>query len=323
MGSTFFDDLSGASSPYLREHAPSLVKWHTWSLEPLQEAASANKPLFISIGFASSYMCKRMNKECFLDTEVARKLNEDFICIKIDKDESSLIHHYLINFAKILIPQNLTWPVNLFLTPDLKPFFGVSYLPKTSTQEEGGLLEILAEVTTLYKEDLATVQAQGEKMLHFYASEVLPLATDLAASYDPAGAAEGIFAMADPLHGGVKSLYKFPLAHQAPFLLHYGIKHEDGRAFFLMKEAFEKMFISNISDKLFGGYFSFTHDEEWEKPYFEKTLITNTHVAKALLDFGLQTRDEACLEKLEKSAYFYVRRTAYKRTRVLQLLSML
>ena len=304
MKSTFFDDLSRSSSPYLRGHAPSRVKWNTWSLKPLQEAASSGKPLFISIGFASSYMCTKMNKECFLDEEVAKKLNENFVCIKIDKDESSLIHHYLLNFAKILIPHDLTWPVNLFLTPDLKPFFGVSYLPKSSTHDEGGMLEILEEVIMLYKEDMSTVEAQGNKMISFYNTDIVPA---MPVSQEPMKHEElaaRLFAIVDPLHAGIKSVCKLPLSYQTHFLLQYGQQHQDLRAFFFIGETFKKMRLSNISDKLYGGYFSFTHDEAWEKPYFEKSLTINTMIGDALLTFAKKASDEESLKEAEKVVNF-------------------
>ncbi|PCI76280.1 hypothetical protein COB21_04625 [Candidatus Aerophobetes bacterium] len=304
MDLPYFDDLSSSNSPYLNEHINALVPWHTWSRKAINLAIKHSKPLFVSMGFASSYMCMKMNKECFLDPEIAKILRDNFVCIKVDKDENHLIHHYLLNMAQMLIPHDLTWPINLFLTPELMPFFGVSYLPKNSVGEQGGMLDVLKEVAILYQEDRDTVTAQGRKMVNFYSTEVVPPKPQALAPIDHADITDKIFSMVDPLLAGIKHSCKFPLSFQSLYLLHYGKKAEDLRSFFFLQQTFEKMRHSNITDNLYGGYFSFTHDEQWSKPYFEKSLIVNTMIAKGLLAAASTTGDKALIKDCENTLAF-------------------
>lgn len=284
---------SSSNSPYLKGASSGVVNWHTWCKEAIELAGKENKPIFISMGFVSSYMCTKMDKECFADKEVAAILNEHFICIKLDKEENPLVHQYLLSIAQILIPQEMTWPINLFLTPHLLPFFGVCYMPKETQGKQGGFLQVLTEVLTLYQEDLPSIEEQGHNMVEFYSSEVIPAKNESAASADHIKIGQTLFPSLDPLFAGIRGPHKFPLSYQMLYLINYGLAFEDVRSFFFIKKTLEAMRTSPLKDSLYGGYFSFAHDEKWEKPYYEKSLVVNAMIGRGLVHFIKQTN---CLQ---------------------------
>ena len=149
--------LADASSPYLKEHADNPVDWYEWGAEALEKAKKENKPLFISIGYASCHWCHVMEQESFMDTAVARIMNENFVSIKVDREERPDIDQIYLEAAQ-LISGNSGWPLNAFALPDGKPFFAATYFPKQQW------IDLLHQVVTTYQKENANVLKQAEAL---------------------------------------------------------------------------------------------------------------------------------------------------------------
>ena len=149
--------LSRAGSPYLREHADNPVDWYEWGPEALEKAKQENKPLIISIGYASCHWCHVMEKESFMDTAVARIMNENFVSIKIDREERPDIDQIYLQAAQ-LVSGNSGWPLNAFALPDGKPFYAATYFPKEQW------IQLLRQVIKAYKQDNDNVLRQAESL---------------------------------------------------------------------------------------------------------------------------------------------------------------
>src|SRR5688500_13194696 len=164
--------LVNSSSPYLKEHADNPVDWYEWGPEALQKAKKENKPLIISIGYASCHWCHVMEEESFMDTAVARIMNRDFVCIKIDREERPDVDQIYIQ-ASQLISGNAGWPMNAFALPDGKPFYAVTYLPK---QQWTTLLKQVIEVYRNEKENVVRQADELTKGVQHH--ELITVATD-------------------------------------------------------------------------------------------------------------------------------------------------
>ena len=156
--------LSQATSPYLQQHADNPVDWYEWGEEALQKAKQENKPLIISIGYASCHWCHVMEKESFMDTSIARIMNKNFICIKVDREERPDIDNIYINACQ-LISGNSGWPLNAFALPDGKPFFAGTYYSKQSW------ISLLTKITAAYKQQNKKIVLQAQALTNGIAEE--------------------------------------------------------------------------------------------------------------------------------------------------------
>jgi len=200
--------LQYASSPYLKEHADNPVDWYEWGDEALEKAKKENKPLLISIGYASCHWCHQMEKESFMDTAVARVMNENFICIKVDREERPDIDNIYMN-ALQLISGDAGWPLNAFALPDGKPFFAGTYYPKNNW------VSLLLSVTKSYANKHNLVVTQANAMVNGIAEQELSLidTTVVPGKINQAAYKElydSIYKVADLENGGLKGMPKFP-----------------------------------------------------------------------------------------------------------------
>ncbi len=296
--------LSEASSPYLKEHADNPVDWYEWGEEALEKAKKENKPLIISIGYASCHWCHVMERESFMDTAVARIMNDNFVAIKIDREERPDIDQIYLQAAQ-LISGNAGWPLNAFALPDGKPFFAATYFPKQQW------ITLLNQVSKAYKTDYESIVRQAEDL------------TNGVQSYDairmPADSTRGfgedtyrqILANAQPMldykDGGLSGAPKFPMPAVWEFLLQHHHLTGDKKALQLVTLTLDKISKGGITDHLGGGFARYSTDDKWMAPHFEKMLYDNGQLMSLYAHTFQVTKDSAYADVISETHRFIKR----------------
>ena len=265
--------LATSSSPYLREHSDNPVDWYEWGEEALAKAKSENKPLIISIGYASCHWCHVMERESFMDTAVARLMNENFVSIKIDREERPDIDQIYLDAAQ-LISGNSGWPLNAFALPNGKPFYAGTYFPKEQW------IAILRQVAETYKNENTSVLEQAEALTKaIQGSRVTDGKTETAFNQK---LYQNIFAnweeSFDFEYGGLKGSPKFPLPAVGEFLLQNYYLTDNKNALKAVTTTLDKMANGGIYDHLGGGFARYSTDQYWKVPHFEKMLYDNAQL---------------------------------------------
>ncbi|GAB2808092.1 thioredoxin domain-containing protein [Ferruginibacter profundus] len=294
--------LQNAFSPYLKEHADNPVDWYEWGDEALNRAKKENKPLLISIGYASCHWCHVMEKESFMDTAVARVMNENFICIKVDREERPDIDNIYMN-ALQLISGETGWPLNAFALPDGKPFFAGTYYAKKNWTSL--LLGIAKSYTT--KHNLVVTQANA--MLNGIAEQDLSLIDTAATGAKNTGIDykelyDSIYKATDQENGGLKGMPKFPTPAFAEFLLqHYSVTGNK-ETLKIAGLTLKKMALGGIYDQVGGGFARYATDSFWKVPHFEKMLYDNGQLLSVYAHAYQLTKDDFYKKILDETIVF-------------------
>ena len=268
--------LASASSPYLQQHADNPVDWYEWSDEALALAKKENKPLLVSVGYASCHWCHEMEKESFMDTAVARIMNENFICIKVDREERPDVDN-LYMYACKLISGGGGWPLNAFALPDGKPFHAGTYYSK------GSWKNLLTEISKAYKEKHELVVKQADALTKGIADESLSFSVAdsqqaLLTNKDYQVLFDSIYLKLDTLNGGLTGNVKFPMPVVTEFLLQYYYQTGNKQAIDAASTTLTKMALGGIYDHIGGGFARYSTDPEWHVPHFEKMLYDNAQL---------------------------------------------
>ncbi|HSC86433.1 MAG TPA: DUF255 domain-containing protein, partial [Polyangiaceae bacterium] len=275
--------LATETSPYLLQHATNPVDWYPWGEEALERAASEQKPIFLSIGYAACHWCHVMERESFEDAGIARTLNEHFVCIKVDREERpDLDEVYLA--ATIALSGNGGWPMTVFLTPTGEPFFAGTYFPPSDRDGRLGLPTLLARVTELWQGERDTLLTQaGELTEAVRRSTALPEAVGV--SWDSLRLAARRLALEfDPAFGGFGRAPKFPPPAALSLLLRHHRQSGDERSLHMVVRTLEAMASGGLYDQLGGGFARYSVDAEWLVPHFEKMLYDNAQLAEVYLE---------------------------------------
>lgn len=281
--------LQYASSPYLKEHADNPVDWYEWGEEALQKAQKENKPLLISIGYASCHWCHVMEKESFMDTAVARVMNENFICIKVDREERPDIDNIYMN-ALQLLSANTGWPLHAFALPDGKPFYAGTYYPRNSW------INLLKDVSKSYHTRYKLVETQARALVNGIAEEDNLLITDVPRNPDSAaiqskGLYESIYQQADLQQGGFKGAPRFPTPALTEYMLQQYYITGNKAPLELATTTLTKMALGGIYDQVGGGFARYATDSLWRIPHFEKMLYDNGLLVSAYAHAYQVTKD--------------------------------
>jgi uncharacterized protein len=264
--------LAKASSPYLQQHADNPVDWYEWSDEALAVAKKENKPLLISVGYASCHWCHQMEKESFMDTAVARIMNENFVCIKVDREERPDIDNIYMNACQ-LISGNAGWPLNAFALPDGKPFFAGTYYSKQSW------ISLLKNIANAYRQQHNKVMLQANALANGIANLELAVLTDttntIADKTFYQTLFDSLYQKLDLKYGGYKGNPKFPFPSTTEFLLQYHYLTKDKRALDVATTTLTQMALGGIYDHVGGGFARYSTDSLWRIPHFEKMLYDN------------------------------------------------
>ncbi len=290
---SFTNDLVHETSPYLLQHAHNPVNWKAWNDEVLEEAEKSGKLILISIGYSSCHWCHVMEKETFEDEAIAKLMNDNFINIKVDREERPDIDQVYQTAAQ-LTGKNGGWPLNAIALPNGKPLYLGTYHTKKQWQE------VLSSVHKSYTEDptkaeeYANSLAAGieETSLYEPSSEFEKLSTEALNS-----AVNQWKQTWDPEFGGTRGQQKFPAANGLSFLLDYAAVAEDAEALSHVKNTLDKMVDGGLNDHVGGGFFRYSTDPEWKVPHFEKMLYDNAQLiqlySKAYKVFGTENYKEA------------------------------
>ena len=262
--------LGEESSPYLLQHAKNPVNWHGWNSESLEKAKSENKPIFLSVGYSSCHWCHVMAHESFENEDIARVLNDNFINIKVDREERPDIDDIYQKACQMVTGQG-GWPLSVFLTPEKKPFYTGTYFPPLDSYNRPGFGSIVRQLAQAWKENQKDVVKKAE---NFVEQMRIPVASQNTPVVKPIldEAAVNLLQMGDMTYGGFGRAPKFPSAANISFLFRYG--HLSGiskfTSFALL--TLRKMAKGGIFDQIGGGFHRYSTDARWLVPHFEKML---------------------------------------------------
>ncbi len=285
------------TSPYLQQHAHNPVDWYPWGAEALERARREDKPILVSIGYSACHWCHVMEHESFEDEEVARVMNELFVCIKVDREERPDLDKIYQTAHQILAQRPGGWPLNMFLTPgDQMPFFGGTYFPKTPKHGMPAFTDLLRHVAEVYAKKRDAIQEQNNSL------------RDIFGRLQPPGPAPGVHVgpevleqahtelqrQFDTRHGGFGAAPKFPHPTSLELCLHRWARSrhngaEDQDALHMARHTLAAMAHGGIYDQIGGGFCRYSVDERWEIPHFEKMLYDNAQLLVLYADAWLAT----------------------------------
>jgi uncharacterized protein YyaL (SSP411 family) len=232
-----------------------------------------------------------MERETFENPEIAQMMNDVFVNIKVDREEHPEIDSIYMEFAQALMSSAGGWPLNVVLTPDLKPFFAVTYLPPKASKGLIGMDQFVTQIQMLWNgEERAMLLQQADKIVDLFESSAKTAGPDLPSKDDLDRAVQMLFDIADPVYGGIKGEPKFPLGYQADFLLQYSKANKDSRSLFYIELTLQMMARGGLFDHLGGGFSRYCVDERWHIPHFEKMLYDNAILARTYLEVYKYTK---------------------------------
>jgi len=264
-------------SPYLLQHAYNPVDWYPWGEEAFRKAKEENKPLFLSIGYSTCHWCHVMENDSFEDEDVAALLNKLYVAVKVDREERPDLDQQYMAACQALTGQG-GWPLTVFLTPDLMPFYAGTFFPKVSRYGISGMLEILPRISDYWiKENGRVVQAAEELTgaLNRLAADSRSGQSELLEDQGRQILSKAYAQMKqnfDQKDAGFGAAPKFPAPHQLLFLLRYGAKHEESAAFEMVEKTLQAFHRGGIFDQLGFGIHRYSVDSKWLVPHFEKML---------------------------------------------------
>jgi len=290
LPATQTNHLINEKSPYLLQHASNPVDWYPWSETALAEARNNNKPIFISIGYSTCHWCHVMAHESFEDPEVAAKLNKDFISIKVDREERPDIDTAFMQACQLL-NRHGGWPLNLFLTPEGKPFYALTYAPKLNQGNQPGFISIIEKVAEIWQQNPENLIEGGDQL-----SEAIQgmeeHTTEQTLNHNILESAAQSFRQSyDNSHAGFGSAPKFPQPHNSSLLLRLAHKFNGPDLEQMALNTLTKIEQGGITDQLGGGMHRYSVDAQWLVPHFEKMLYDQALMTEAYLDAWQATQD--------------------------------
>ncbi len=283
---TFTNRLSTEKSPYLLQHAHNPVDWYPWGEEAFEKAKREDKPIFLSIGYATCHWCHVMERESFENVEIAKLLNEAFVCIKVDREERPDIDNIYMTVCQMMTGQG-GWPLTIIMTPDKKPFHAATYIPPDAQFERIGMKQLIPRISEAWKSKRGEVTASANQITDVLASQNAP---STGAKFNAKVLDEGYQALMkqyDPRKGGFGSPPKFPTPHRLFFLLQHG--EPDGVN--AVEHTLEEMRKGGIFDHIGFGFHRYSTDNDWLVPHFEKMLYDQALLAIAYTEAYELTRD--------------------------------
>jgi uncharacterized protein YyaL (SSP411 family) len=278
--------LANETSPYLLQHQHNPVDWYPWGPEALERAKREQKPIFLSIGYSACHWCHVMEHESFENAEIAQLLNDRFVCIKVDREERPDLDHIYMNAVQLMTGRG-GWPMSVFLTPDLEPFYGGTYWPPKDMRGMPGFDRIVLAVHDAWvnRREQAVEQARRltDAIQSLHVGDASGRQLDVGLLQQAAEQLEHSF---DVTHGGFGSAPKFPHSMDLQLLLR--VAHRQGvaadRALKMVRLTLDKMAAGGIYDHLGGGFARYSVDERWLVPHFEKMLYDNALLALAYVE---------------------------------------
>lgn len=304
--------LINETSPYLLQHAHNPVNWFAWGEEALQNARDENKPILVSIGYSACHWCHVMEKESFEDETTAQIMNEHFINIKIDREERPDLDHIYMDAVQAMTGSG-GWPLNVFLTPEGKPFYGGTYFPPRRAFNRPSWQEVLQNVALAFQQKRNEIDAQAENLTaNLTQSNSFGLSKNdeqnqVFKKESIVEVSDNIFKSSDKEWGGCGKAPKFPQPFVILYLLRYYHVSHDKDALKQALLSLDKMIEGGIYDQVGGGFARYATDNEWLVPHFEKMLYDNALLIIVLSEAFQLTKKEEYKEVIEETMQFVLR----------------
>jgi uncharacterized protein YyaL (SSP411 family) len=301
--------LARETSPYLLEHAHQPVDWYPWGAEALERARRENKPLLISIGYSACHWCHVMARESFCDEAIAQLINENFVAVKVDREERPDVDAVYMNVCTALNGSG-GWPLTVFTTPDLQPIFAGTYFPPEDSMGRPGFRSLLTRIATLWRDDPARLSEQARTL----GREVQELLGQSMAAA-PRRSADMIALLVrsaqsrfDSRHGGFGDAPKFPQESLLRALLAIGACRQEPAALEMVRRSLDAMMYGGIYDQLEGGFARYCVDADWTVPHFEKMLYTQALLVPVYADAALVFGSDEYRRVVRETADWVLRR---------------
>jgi uncharacterized protein len=304
--------LAKETSPYLLQHAHNPVDWFPWGDEALEKAKKEDKPILVSIGYAACHWCHVMERESFENEDTAAIMNTYFVNIKIDREERPDIDHIYIDAVQAMTGSG-GWPLNVFLTPDGRPFYGGTYFPPVRAYNRSSWKEVLYAIHETYETKKDEIETQAENLTeHLRSSNAFGLGTQVqneqAFTQEKLNEiAANILKNGDEVWGGFGRAPKFPQTYCIQYLLRHYHFTEDERALKQALVSLNKMIYGGIYDQLSGGFARYSTDEKWFAPHFEKMLYDNALIVGVLAEAYQITANKLYSKTIEETLQFVKR----------------
>lgn len=291
--------LANEASPYLLQHAQNPVDWYPWSDEAFEKARREGKPVFLSIGYATCHWCHVMAHESFEDEKVAALMNDAFVNIKVDREERPDIDN-----TYMLVCQMLTgsggWPLNVLLTPDKKPFYAATYIPKSERHGRPGMRELIPWISNIWQNEPEKIYASSNEIITAFQKSTSFDAGERLKSDILDKAYHQYEQQFDEEFGGFGSAPKFPSPHNLMLLLRYSVRHADSNALQMAEKTLTHMQRGGLFDHIGFGFHRYSTDRKWLVPHFEKMLYDQAMLLMAYTEAWQLTRKRLFKETAEK-----------------------
>ncbi len=258
-------------SPYLLQHAHNPVDWYPWRDDAFDAARKQEKPVFLSIGYSTCHWCHVMEQESFEDPEAAALINQVFIAVKVDREERPDLDNYFMTICQMMSGRG-GWPMTIFLTPDKKPFFAATYIPKTSRFGQTGLMELIPKIQDIWTQRRNDVLQSGRQIVEAMQPQDRSKMKEDLHSGILDRAFQALAASFDADYGGFGDAPKFPIPHNIGFLLRYGSRKNEDQAWSMADSTCRRMRAGGIFDHIGFGFHRYSTDARWILPHFEKML---------------------------------------------------
>ena len=275
--------LADSKSPYLLQHKNNPVDWFPWGVEAFEKAKEENKPIFLSIGYSTCHWCHVMEHESFEDQQVAELMNENFVSIKVDREEMPEVDHLYMSVCQAMTGRG-GWPLTIVMSPEKEPFFAGTYFPKTGRGNRPGMLELIPSLMNAWNNKQEDIQKTIEQVNNYLdkANNVQPGSALNRNTIDDAY--NNFIERYDKNFGGFGKAPKFPSPHNLLFLLRYHKAYQDTMAKTMVENTLSKMRLGGIFDHIGFGFHRYSTDQEWFLPHFEKMLYDQAMISLAYLE---------------------------------------
>ncbi|MCF7620072.1 thioredoxin domain-containing protein [Bacillus sonorensis] len=298
--------LIAEKSPYLLQHAHNPVDWFPWGEEAFEKAKRENKPVLVSIGYSTCHWCHVMAHESFEDEEVAQLLNEKFVSIKVDREERPDVDSIYMTICQMMTGQG-GWPLNVFLTPEQKPFYAGTYFPKTSRYNRPGFVEVLKQLSATFAKNRDHVEDIAEKAANNLRIKAKSNAGEALGEDILKRTYQQLINSFDTAYGGFGSAPKFPIPHMLTFLLRYHQYSGEENALYSVTKTLDSMANGGIYDHIGYGFARYSTDQEWLVPHFEKMLYDNALLLMAYTEAYQVTKRER-YKRISEQIIAFIRR---------------
>ncbi|HEY5741342.1 MAG TPA: DUF255 domain-containing protein, partial [Terrimicrobiaceae bacterium] len=288
--------LAEEKSPYLLQHKENPVDWRPWTEEAFAEAKELNKPVFLSVGYSTCHWCHVMAHESFENPEIAKLMNENFINIKVDREERPDVDRLYMAFVQATTGGG-GWPMSVWLTHEGRPFYGGTYFPPTNRYGRAGFPHVLSQIARLWREDRQKLESEASRIIEALA-QAGARGENAQFSRDETPLVKGFGGFShsfDEEEGGFGGAPKFPRPSALNFLFRYATRQSDAqrdRAAKMALLTLQKMAAGGLRDHLGGGFHRYSVDEFWHVPHFEKMLYDQAQIAVSFTEAWQLTHDE-------------------------------